>query len=256
MHWAASWFPSLQCPGEWTSSLGFSRSGFCIQPLLKIPTKHLRHPVYFVEWNDQKRISYTWSPVFSWCVDKDEAFQWVKCCQSPSCQMGVQTHSRAKVLLQCFYINQKFLKEKTNPVSSYWNSSFPIRNDKLQIILHPKILGPVTFLPVIWKESPLFSTGDPGVPTTFSVPATTLQAGSKVWHLLPVNTPSLNTRSHGDCCSEGTTDIHDSPLGLPLSLISWSCHFHTNYYQIFFMLMKIESLPLKMCIYLSLRNQW
>ena len=40
------------------------------------------------------------------------------------------------------------------------------------------------------------------------------------------------------------------------SLIFWSSHFHTNYYQMSFMLMKIEYPPLKVYIYLSLRNQW
>lgn len=209
MHWAASWLPSLRCTGGWTSFLGFSRRGFCIQPYF---SRFPQSILCTLEWNDQTRISYTWSPVSSWCVDKDEAFQCVKCCWSPSCQMGVQMHSCAKVL-KCFSINQKFLKEKTNPVSSYWSSSFPTRNDKLQIILHPKILGPVTFLPVIQKESHLFSTGDPGVPIMFCLPATTLQTGSKVWHLLPVNMPSLNTCSHGDCCSEGIKDIDDISTG-------------------------------------------
>lgn len=207
VHWAALGLLSLGCTGGWTSFLGFSRRGFCIQPYFS----RFPQSILCTLWSEMTRQESP-TPVSSWCVRKDEAFQCVKCCQSPSCQMGVQTHSCAKVLKR-FYINQKILKEKTNPVASYWNSSFPTRNDKLQITLHPKILGPVTFLPVIQKESHLLHTGDPGVPTMFCLPATTLQTGSKVWHLLPVNTPSLNTCSHGDCCSEGIKDIDDISTG-------------------------------------------
>ena len=38
----------------------------------------------------------------------------------------------------------KKTKQNTS-ILSYWNPSFPTRKDKLQIILHPKILGPVPF---------------------------------------------------------------------------------------------------------------
>lgn len=59
---------------------GLSRRRFWIISIfLKMPTKYLQHPVYFSEWNYQKRIiSYTCSPVAGWFVKYGEIKYFLK----------------------------------------------------------------------------------------------------------------------------------------------------------------------------------
>lgn len=129
-----------------------SRRGFwIISVFLKIPTKYLQHPVYFSEWNYQKRvISYTCSPVAGWFVANwDKIFLKRQVLRhSASCLMESRVYSCARVLKKKF--QPWFFQGRKLTIFSYWSPSFP-ESHKLQTILHSKILKFFPFLPVIKK---------------------------------------------------------------------------------------------------------